>query len=433
MGCRALSPEEEKTMSSTAVSVDSSDRSDLDVDIQRDARAWSRFTGMKYTRALRLMKHPLAHGILGERISARKLIAVLTEHPVLSEPVQDDDDTGAFSSTGERATLLGRSGLWADETYPIRMSSEDSFIELVLVCEVLRMFSTIDEPTSDAYSYNLKHTAEELFSEWLGKFSHVDNGIAIWAAAAIDLPMSDSSPGEMSPNANFGLDPQQVEYARRMRRNQRGSSSSIRAHHHRPPGYLYLQSALEQFRTTAETPARWNGVDEQAEPLTSPFHEWLVAQVDPSGERGDFGSRENLAYDYRAGVLDNDHGVAMHPQDLVRILVDLHAAAEFVDAAREAVLDWARTSPDSQGIRTELIDEERSSHGGWGAGDGTIERFEYRCPCGNGTILEEHDNIPGFREHSPTIMCSKCDKEWQQVPGAPAYGWRIEPIERAVS
>ena len=36
----------------------------------------------------------------------------------------------------------------------------------------------------------------------------------------------------------------------------------------------------------------------------------------------------------------------------------------------------------------------------YGAGVGDTEYYEYECPCGKGAIIEEHDNIPGFRNHS---------------------------------
>lgn len=33
------------------------------------------------------------------------------------------------------------------------------------------------------------------------------------------------------------------------------------------------------------------------------------------------------------------------------------------------------------------------------------------CPCRAGSILEEHDNIPGFREHDLKLMCDVCREE----------------------
>lgn len=400
---------------------------DQDRELQRDARAWSTFSGMNYTAALRLMKHPLAQGILGERISARKLISVLRTNPVLSEPVWGTDGSGNDFETDERVTHLGDNGLWSAEEHPLRCSAEDDYLVVVLTAELLRAFSPTAEPQDDAYSYNLKHTAEEFFAEHLGDFSYVANGTAIWAAAALDLPLAATAPDDYTLNANFGLEPLQVDYARRTRRN---SGSTIRAHHHRPPGFLHLASALEKYRETGAIPERWNGADEKAEPLTSPFHEWLVAQVNPAGERGVLGSRESLAHDYRAGLADGDHGVARQPEELVTLLRGLNANEMFLSAARDAIVDWARTSPESTGIRTESVDWSRSDHGGWGAGGGDVERYEYLCPCGEGTILEEHDNIPGFREHDVTIMCSRCRAEWKFVEGRSVRDWRVEPILR---
>lgn len=396
-------------------------------EIERDAKAWNKFSGMKYTQALRLMEHPLTQGILGDRICARDAIRVLTEHTVLSEPVADTDGDRDRWGTRGRVTHLGESGLYAAETRRLSFGREQDYLGLVLTAEVLRAFTSTGEPQSDAYSYNLKHTVEEFLGEYLGDFAYVSNGRAIWAAATLGIPLAESSPGEQSLNADFGLVPEQVEYARRMRQNVGSSRDRIRAHHHRPPGYLFLQQALQRYSDTGEAPARWDGVDVHAEPLTSPFHEWLAAQAAPAGERGAYGSRERLAGDYAAGVRDGDHGVARQPESLFDILRTVGADENAFDVARRTVIDWARTSPLSAGIRTELADQSRSGHAGWGAGGGDVERYEFRCPCGAGTILEEHDNVPGFREHEVRIMCGTCRAEWDFVPGLSVRGWRIEP------
>ena len=146
------------------------------------------------------------------------------------------------------------------------------------------------------------------------------------------------------------------------------------------------------------------------------------------GERGVPGTRAALAGDYAAGVSDSNHGVVLQPEQLVTLMRDLGADEMFVDAARDAVLDWAMSSPQSAGIRTELIDRDRRGHPGWGAGGGTIERYEFRCPCGAGTIVEEHENIPGFREHSKDIVCATCIKTWEFVPGLAERQWRVRPV-----
>jgi len=384
-----------------------------DRDLQRDARAWQRFTGMKYTNALRLMQHPLVQGILGERIGARELISVLTQHQILVDP-----------GAPEAATNLGEDGLWSAGAHPLQFAEEQDFLQLVLSVEVLRMFTVDTVPNDTAYSYTLKYVAQNFLGSVLENHSYVSNGKLIWAAAALGLPLAESNPGEQSVNANVGLDAQQVRYARGMN----GLAAQPRVHHNRPPGYLYLRKAIEHYSKTGEIPARWNGIDEAAEPLTSPFHAWLIAQVDSSGQRGAFGTRQHLAYDYRAGVIDSDHRVAREPEELLSILHEIGAAPESLEAARVAVVDWARTSPLSTGIRTEQIYGDRHGHSGWGAGSGDTELYEYRCPCGDSRILEEHDNIPGFQEHEVRIMCEKCRAEWQVVATLPVRGWRIEPI-----
>lgn len=315
----------------------SSNRQTPDRAYQRDARAWSKFAGLNYTTCLRLMKHPLTQGILGERVSARDLIRVIEQQAKLSEPIWEIGSEGEENIGTERVTHLGEFGLWAAEDRALEVSTEVDYLEIVLTAEVLRMFTRTSEPHDGAYSYGLKHTAEEFLGAHLRELSYVSNGKAIWAAAALGVPVAEAAPGEYSPNANFGLDARQVEYARRMRASE---SQHPRAHHHRPPGYNHLQEALRRYAQTGETPERWDGSDEQAEPLTSPFHEWLIAQMDASGERGASGSREALAYDYGAGVRDGDHHVARDGQDIIQIMFESGADLAWATAAEHAATEW---------------------------------------------------------------------------------------------
>ena len=60
----------------------SSDSHNLDRASQHDARAWSTFTATKYTAAKRQTSSPLAQGLLGDRFSARDLIAVLDDQVI---------------------------------------------------------------------------------------------------------------------------------------------------------------------------------------------------------------------------------------------------------------------------------------------------------------------------------------------------------------
>ena len=63
-------------------------------------------------------------------------------------------------------------------------------------------------------------------------------------------------------------------------------------------------------------------------------------------------------------------------------------------------------------MRTKLIYESQEEHSGYGAGSGDTEYYEYECPCGKGIIIEEHDNIPGFRDHDVYIACDECSKKY---------------------
>lgn len=63
-------------------------------------------------------------------------------------------------------------------------------------------------------------------------------------------------------------------------------------------------------------------------------------------------------------------------------------------------------------MRTKPIYSNVEESPGFGAGSGDTERYEYECPCGKGTIVEEHDNIPGFRDHDVYISCEECSKKY---------------------
>ena len=54
-------------------------------ELQREARAWAKFAGTTYARALKQVVSPLARGLLGEPLSPRQLIAALHDHPVIGD------------------------------------------------------------------------------------------------------------------------------------------------------------------------------------------------------------------------------------------------------------------------------------------------------------------------------------------------------------
>ena len=49
-------------------------------------------------------------------------------------------------------------------------------------------------------------------------------------------------------------------------------------------------------------------------------------------------------------------------------------------------------------MRTEVVYSSAKFHPGYGAGSGDTERIEYKCLCRKGKIIEEQDNILGFRD-----------------------------------
>ena len=73
-----------------------------------------------------------------------------------------------------------------------------------------------------------------------------------------------------------------------------------------------------------------------------------------------------------------------------------------------------------------LLDSIESYHEGYGAGEGTTEYYKYKCPCGKGNIIEEHDNIPGFREHDVFINCSYCNKLFSVNTLNSVRDWKLD-------
>ena len=76
-------------------------------------------------------------------------------------------------------------------------------------------------------------------------------------------------------------------------------------------------------------------------------------------------------------------------------------------------------------MRTKLIYESQEEHSGYGAGSGDTEHYEYECPCGKGKIIEEHDNIPGFRDHDVYIACDECSKKYILDTSKGVRGWEL--------
>ena len=76
-------------------------------------------------------------------------------------------------------------------------------------------------------------------------------------------------------------------------------------------------------------------------------------------------------------------------------------------------------------MRTKMVSQKIEDHSGYGAGEGTTEYYEYECPCGEGRIVEEHDNIPGFREHDVYLLCKKCGKAYFIDTSLDVRNWRI--------
>lgn len=365
-------------------------------ELQKDAHAWAEFTGTRYTATLRQMCSPLAQGLFGERVSARRLIAALTDHELI----------GAHGSD----PLLGENG-YLSKT-PWRFNGETDFIQLALISDMLRMFTPIlGDSTPEVGSYALKHTAEWFLRPHC---SYVSNGRLIWAAAALGLAIAD--PDGSGPNLLIGISEREHDY---VRRSVGQGQTRPKADHHRPAGFAHLQIALAQAATggpiTGWVPPTL--VDD-----ATPFHDWLVRQVGREDVVGD------LALDYSAGVRDSDHRIARTPDDLLAIFHVVSHSPEAYDSVVSTIAEWMSTVSPSAPVRTQPIGGGVHDHQGWGSGAGTVERYEYMCPCGDGTIIEEHENIPGFREHDVRIGCDRCRSEWRFVRGRSVRNWGLEPV-----
>lgn len=364
--------------------------------LKQDARAWSSFTGTNYTSALRQVSAPLAQGLLGPRVGARRLIAALDDHQTIN----------ASSST----FLLGEDGVHSHS--PWDFDGKSDYIQLALITDMLRMFTpTSGTETLEVDSYSLKHTAEWFLSPHC---SYVSNGRLIWAAAALGLPIAD--PDGNGPNVLIGVSEPEHDYVRRMVGSRQ---TRPQVHDQRPAGYVHLRSALTRAAGGELLADRWVRPEPVSEP--APFHDWLVLQVGRNDVVGD------LAVDYSAGVRDSDHRVARTADELLTIFHKASHSSGAYDAVVISITEWMRTEPGAAPIRTAQIGGSGNDHGGWGAGAGTTERYEYQCPCGDGVIVEEHDNMPGFREHDVWIVCDRCRAEWCFVEGRGVRNWALEP------
>ncbi len=282
-------------------------------EFQQDARAWSAFTGTKYTAALRQMSSPLTQGLLGERVSARHLIAALNDHELI----------GARGG----GPTLGENGFRSEARW--HFNGETDFIELALITDMLRMFTPIsDAATPEVSSYSLKHTAEWFLRPHC---SYVSNGRLIWAAASLGLQIAD--PDSSGPNLLIGVSEREHDYVRRM---VGPGQTQPNADHYRPAGYAHLWTALVRAAAGESIAGRW--IQPTLVATSVPFHDWLILQAGRNDVVGD------LASDYSAGVRDSYHRIARTPGELLAILHRVPHSPEAYDAAVSTIAEWMRTA-----------------------------------------------------------------------------------------
>jgi hypothetical protein len=76
-------------------------------------------------------------------------------------------------------------------------------------------------------------------------------------------------------------------------------------------------------------------------------------------------------------------------------------------------------------MRTELIDKGFETGVGYGPNRGDTEKYIYKCPCGRGRIVEEHDNVPGFRDHSVMLLCKRCSEKYTLDTSNGVRNWQV--------
>ena len=80
-------------------------------------------------------------------------------------------------------------------------------------------------------------------------------------------------------------------------------------------------------------------------------------------------------------------------------------------------------------MRTKLIRSKSEECRGYGEDGGDTERYEYECPCGKGFIFEEHDNVPGSRDHYAYIACKECNKKYFLDMSKGVRYWELKKIK----
>ncbi|MCM3180230.1 hypothetical protein [Cytobacillus horneckiae] len=63
-------------------------------------------------------------------------------------------------------------------------------------------------------------------------------------------------------------------------------------------------------------------------------------------------------------------------------------------------------------MHLKMLDSSSSPSAGYGAGSGEIIREEYECPCGEGKVVYEKDDIPGFKDSSTSCYCPNCTSKY---------------------
>jgi ribosomal protein S27AE len=181
----------------------------------------------------------------------------------------------------------------------------------------------------------------------------------------------------------------------------------------------------------------WNGLQHQLPSYlkSDDAHEGWFISVQYRSNRGAADRLKSLPDE--VSILSQKIGKRIHHSavDARRPLSASKIRNDDVLASDEDPLVPARATPDLSGpagIRTARIESHSRSIDRFDADREPDERYEYLCPCGEGTILEEHENVLGFQEHDVRIHCERCRTKWRFVGGLSVQQWLIEPVPTTV-
>lgn len=76
-------------------------------------------------------------------------------------------------------------------------------------------------------------------------------------------------------------------------------------------------------------------------------------------------------------------------------------------------------------ISLPVIDWMKASYPSYGAGNGTVIKDTYECPCGKGKVYYEKNNILGIRDREAYTDCKECQGKYEFSRGYAKKVWFV--------